>query len=132
MFFTFRRRVRRVRRRKVSLSSQKKYLEYRESARALAHERILSLNTHYKVAVNRIFIRNSRSRWGSCSTKGNLNFNYRLVFLPPALVDYVIVHELCHLREFNHSPRFWAHVSEIVPNHKALRRELRRTKIILS
>ena len=56
----------------------------------------------------RVTIRAQRSRWGSCSSKHNLNFNWRLILAPPQCLDYVVIHELCHLTEFNHSPRFWA------------------------
>ncbi|NBS67881.1 M48 family peptidase [bacterium] len=66
-----------------------------------------------------------RTRWGSCSKRGNLNFNYRILFLPPHLADYLIVHELCHLKEFNHSPRFWALVAQGCPNYHACKKELR-------
>ncbi|HEV7448999.1 MAG TPA: M48 family metallopeptidase [Candidatus Paceibacterota bacterium] len=82
-------------------------------------------NTHYNHAVRRVFIKNSKSRWGSCSSRGNLNFNYKLLFVPPQVLDYVVVHELCHLRHFNHGPEFWALVAEVLPNHKELRRALR-------
>jgi len=71
-------------------------------------------------------IRDQSSRWGSCSWKGNLNFSYKLVLLPEHLADYVVVHELCHLREMNHSPRFWALVSQTVPDYRAKRRELKK------
>lgn len=77
-------------------------------------------------APGKIFIKNSRTRWGSCSSKGNLNFNYRLSLLPAHLAHYVIVHELCHLREFNHSQRFWDLVALTVPEYKACREELKK------
>ena len=82
-------------------------------------------NAHYGFSFGRVAIRDQRSRWGSCSKKGNLNFNYRLLFLPLPLVDLVIVHELCHLKEFNHSSAFWALVEQTIPD-LALRRNALR------
>ena len=67
-----------------------------------------------------------RTQWGSCSPLGNLNFNYRLLHLPDHLVAYVVAHELCHLREMNHSERFWRLVERTVPDHQERRRELGR------
>jgi predicted metal-dependent hydrolase len=78
---------------------------------------------------NRITIRNQKTRWGSCSSRGNLNFNYRVVFLPHSLAKYLVVHELCHLIELNHSKAYWKLVEEILPNHKELRKELKKVKI---
>ncbi|MBQ6240729.1 MAG: M48 family metallopeptidase [Firmicutes bacterium] len=74
----------------------------------------------------RITIRNQVSRWGSCSEKGNLSFNCLLMLCPADVRDYVIVHELCHLREMNHSPRFWAEVEAVVPDYRLWRRWLRK------
>jgi predicted metal-dependent hydrolase len=91
----------------------------------LVHARIAELNQLYQLPIKRVAIRNSRSRWGSCSSKGNLNFNYRLLFLPPSLQEYVVAHELCHLIHFNHSSEFWGQVERAVPEWKRLRRELR-------
>ena len=90
------------------------------------HARLLHFNAFYKLPLRKVFIKNLKSRWGSCSEKGNLNFNYKLVFLPAEIVDYIIVHELCHLKEFNHSDAFWAEVEKVLPNHIALRKELRK------
>lgn len=84
---------------------------------------------HYapQVGVNygRITIRNQRSRWGSCSAKGNLNFNCLLMLAPEEVQDYVVVHELCHRREMNHSARFWQEVERILPDYKERRRWLK-------
>lgn len=68
-------------------------------------------------APGRITIREQKSRWGSCSSKGNLNFNWKLIMAPPQALDYVVIHELCHLYEFNHSPRFWAMVAGQMPDY---------------
>ena len=72
---------------------------------------------------NRITIKEQKTRWGSCSTKGNLNFNWRLMLMPDRLLDYVVVHELAHLYEMNHSSRFWRIVEGQIPDYKE-RREL--------
>lgn len=121
----------RVRRRKVGRRAgpTKPYLAHKEAARELIHARLEALNVHYGFTYNKVAIRDQRSRWGSCSKMRNLNFNYRLVFLPPHLVDYVIVHELCHLEEFNHGPSFWALVARVVPEHQVCRRELRAIRM---
>ena len=77
-------------------------------------------------AVGRITVRNQKARWGSCSSKRNLNFNCLLMLCPPEVRDYVVVHELCHLTEMNHSPRFWARVESILPDYKARREWLKK------
>lgn len=77
------------------------------------------------VTYNRITIRDQKTRWGSCSGKGNLNFNWRLVLAPVPVLDYVVVHELAHRREMNHSSRFWDVVEEIMPDYQIHRRWLR-------
>ena len=69
------------------------------------------------VDYGRITVRCQTSRWGSCSAKGNLNFNWKLIMAPPQVLDYVVIHELCHLIEFNHSPRFWGLVCAQMPEY---------------
>ena len=88
-------------------------------------ERVAHYATILGVTYGRITIRNQRTRWGSCSVKGNLNFNCLLMLLPADVVDYVVVHELCHRKEMNHSARFWAVVEKILPNYRAQRQYLK-------
>ncbi|MDO8582032.1 MAG: M48 family metallopeptidase [bacterium] len=105
--------------------SVKDFRENKERARAIVLARLAHFNQFYNYTIGSVLIRNQKSRWGSCSAKGNLNFNYKIVFLPEPLADYLIVHELCHLAEMNHSKRFWALVSQKIPEHKTLRRQMK-------
>lgn len=73
----------------------------------------------------RVAIREQRTRWGSCSSKHNLNFNWKLIMAPPEALNYVVIHELCHLRDFNHSPRFWQAVRERMPDYEVWRKWLK-------
>lgn len=73
---------------------------------------------------NKVTVRDQKSRWGSCSSTGNIALNYKLIFLPMPLARYVIIHELCHTRHFNHSKRFWALVAQFDPNFMTHRREI--------
>ena len=97
------------------------------SARALARirERLAYYIPRIGRAPGRIAIRDQKSRWGSCSQKGNLNFNWKLILAPPQALDYVVVHELCHLYEFNHSPRFWALVEAQLPDYAVWKKWLK-------
>ncbi len=113
------------RRRKRASSVTKHYVAHKENARALVHERLLYWNQFYNFEYKRVAIRNQRRCWGSCTSLKNLNFSYKLLFLPPHLLDYIIVHELCHLKELNHGQNFWALVAEQVPDYKAHITELR-------
>jgi predicted metal-dependent hydrolase len=97
----------------------------KSAALELAKNRIEHFNTIYHFSFQRINIRNQKTRWGSCSRRGNLSFTYKIAKLPAELADYLIVHELCHLGEFNHSQAFWKLVAQTVPDYQKLRRELK-------
>jgi predicted metal-dependent hydrolase len=105
------------------------YEQYRGAALLLILERIEHFNTQYRFAYNNVTIKNTTSRWGSCSEHKNLNFSYKLLFLPEHLRDYIVVHELCHLKHLNHSPAFWALVAQALPNYNTLRKELREWRL---
>ena len=109
------------------INRRKHFAEHKEKARMLVQERLAHFNHLYGFKWNKVAIRNQRSRWGSCSRNKNLSFNYRIALLPPRLADYLIVHELCHLGEPNHSPAFWSLVSRALPDFRALRTELQKT-----
>lgn len=98
--------------------------------RALAQRelpgRLLALASRHGLAVTRVTVRNQQSRWGSCSASGAISLNWRLVQMPPEVCDYVLIHELMHLREANHSRRFWRHVAKACPWHLEARRWLNR------
>ncbi len=104
--------------------------ELKKQALAFAHERCGYYAELYGVSFRSVTIRAQKTRWGSCSHKGNLSFNYRIMALPAHLAEYIIVHEMCHLLELNHSGSFWRHVERCVPGHKRLRKELRSISTI--
>jgi len=111
--------------------TKKEYNLYKGEALALANNRVEHFNKIYGFNFNKIYIKNQKTRWGSCSRIGNLNFNYKIALLPEKLADYIIVHEICHLGEFNHSQRFWNLITRTTPNYKEIRKELKKSKFIL-
>lgn len=88
--------------------------------KALQHipKRVSYFAKQIDVTYGKITIRNQKTRWGSCSSKGNLNFNCLLMLTPSEVIDYVVVHELCHRKEMNHSVAFWAEVEKVLPDYK--------------
>ena len=104
-----------------------------EALRAQAKQelppRLAALAAQYGFVYKKVFINNNISNWGSCSSLGNINLNLRLVTLPPELSDYVMLHELCHLKYMNHGPQFHALLESVCPGHRALARELRQYKL---
>jgi predicted metal-dependent hydrolase len=114
---------------KTQHAQKREYVQYKEMARKFVHRRLSELNGEYGFTYKRVSIRHNVSRWGSCSELGNVNFDYRILFLPERLQDYLLVHELCHLKEMNHSKAFWNLVAKTIPNHKVLRKELKKIAV---
>ncbi len=104
----------------------------KKQALALAVSRTQEYAEYYGVTFKKISIRAQKSRWGSCSERGNLSFNYKIALLDPRLADYIVAHEICHIRQFDHSKAFWALVAEKFPDHRELRERLRNTATIFS
>lgn len=108
--------------------AQTSYEACKNRARKLVMERLRIYQLIIGVTFARVSIKDMSSRWGSCSSKNNLNFHYKIVFLPLELADYIIVHELCHLVEMNHSHRFWALVRKALPDYRKRILQIRRTE----
>lgn len=108
------------------LSASEHYKKYYYQARVLINKKLRQWSAIYGFKYGTVSVRNQSSRWGSCSKKDNLNFNYRLLFLTEKLVDYVVAHELCHTQEHNHSAKFWKLVADKIPDYQARRNELQR------
>lgn len=111
-------------------SSPAEYRRYRESTLRLVKRLIQRHQSALGVECTAVTIRRQRQRWGSCSRTGRLHFNYKLIFLPEALSEYVVVHELAHLRHFNHSAAFWQAVAAVLPDAASRRRELKRWVVL--
>ena len=97
-----------------------------DRAREVISERVAFFAPLVGVSYSKITIRKQRSRWGSCSGIGNLNFNCLLMLTPPEVVDYVVVHELCHRKEMNHSAAFWTEVERVLPDYRERKAWLRK------
>lgn len=100
------------------------YKRFKQAALAVARERVERFSPLLGVQPGRLSIRNQNTRWGSCSKRGSLSFHYKIALVPRPLADYLVVHELAHLRHFDHSPRFWAAVASLIPDYARLRKTL--------
>lgn len=118
-------RERNERKREVEPVSPAELNRLKEEALRVIPDKVSRYAGLLGVTYGRITVRNQKTLWGSCSRKGNLNFNCMLMKAPERVLDYVIVHELCHRIEMNHSKRFWALVEEVIPDHKKCRKWLR-------
>ncbi len=92
--------------------------ELRERAKSVLAQRTAYFARQIGVTYGRITVRDQKTRWGSCSQTGNLNFNFRLILAPSEVLDYVVVHELCHRRQMNHSTQFWQEVAQVLPDYR--------------
>lgn len=124
MFFW---RIRRVRRK---LPETPEVAALRAGARSFLPGRVAELAALHGFSYNRVFIKHNVSNWGSCSSKGNINLNLNLMRLPQELRDYVILHELCHLRHMNHGPEFHALLESVCPGHRELSRKLKDYRLV--
>ncbi len=104
----------------------------KDIALQIARSRLEYFNSFYGFVLHSIAVRNQRTRWGSCSKSGNLSFNYRIACLDQSLADYIIVHELCHRGEMNHSKRFWNLVAKTIPDHRTRRAKIRKAGILFA
>lgn len=106
--------------------TEQERLEGIQKALKIFPERTAFFAGRMGVDYGRITVREQKTRWGSCSQKGNLNFNWKLVLMPQEILDYVVVHELAHRKEMNHSARFWAIVEQVLPDYQNRRNELKK------
>ena len=105
--------------------TREKVIALAEEALKVVPERVEYFAKVIGVTYGKITVRNQKTRWGSCSSKGNLNFNCLLMLAPPEVLDYVVVHELCHRKQMNHSKAFWLEVEKVLPNYKEVRKWLK-------
>jgi predicted metal-dependent hydrolase len=103
----------------------------RKTAKDIICARVQYWGAALNLEYGRVFIKDQRTLWGSCSGRRNLNFNWHLAAAPPEVLDYVVIHELCHLREMNHSKKFWGLVAAICPDYAARRKWLRDNSALL-
>lgn len=105
---------------------------YKQEAKTLMEQKVNLYAAMYGLRHNKITIRDQKTIWGSCNNKGNLNFSWRIILLPERVADYLVVHEVCHLREMNHSSRFWSLVEQTIPEYKMYRKYLRDNSLKLN
>lgn len=105
--------------------TREKVIALADEALKVIPERVEYFAKVIGVTYGKITVRNQKTRWGSCSSKGNLNFNCLLMLAPPEVLDYVVVHELCHRKQMNHSKAFWLEVEKVIPDYKEARKWLK-------
>lgn len=107
-------------------SSMEHFEAHKDKALELVKKKVRKWNKLYNYSFEDIAVKPLKSRWGSCSRKHNLSFNYKVIFLPEQLQDYVVVHEICHLKEQNHSQKFWRLVGKALPEYQDLNKFIKR------
>ena len=128
MFFVIRRRRRR--RKPLGPEQVREVEELRAKAKEVLPPRLAELAARYGFTYNRVRIKHNSSNWGSCSELGNINLNLNLMRIPEELRDFVMLHELCHLKYLNHGPEFHALLESVCPDHKARQQALKSYKLI--
>ncbi len=109
------------------------YLEsfYKAAAKSYLPERLQKWASLLGLEFKSVRINSAKTRWGSCSSKTSINFSYRTMMLPPSCIDYVIVHELCHLKQMDHSDKFWAEVAKVLPDYRLREKQIKNAFVIL-
>ena len=122
---------RKVQSEKVRTLTENERELYRDQAKSIFEQKVAYYSRLMNVTYGRISIRDQKTRWGSCSAEGNLNFNWRLILAPAGVLDYVVIHELAHRKEMNHSARFWDVVESYMPEYRKYREWLKENGNVL-
>lgn len=109
----------------IATTNKEHYHRYQKAALELAQQKVIEWNQELQLDFNAVRVRRMKTRWGSCTAKRNLHFNYKILFLPEDVQDYLVVHELCHLKHPNHSVEFWGLVADVLPDYKNHHQQLR-------
>lgn len=102
------------------------FLKHKIKARDLVKDKLDKWSKKLELEYAGFKVKQLKSRWGSCSSKKELSFNYKILFLPEIMQDYIVIHELCHLKEMNHSKKFWSLVEELIPNYLSIKEKIKR------
>jgi predicted metal-dependent hydrolase len=114
-----------------SLTSELKKAFYRKQAKRWLPDRVRKLAERHGFTLDRVYVRDQKTKWGSCSSKTNISLNWRLICCPHSVIDYLILHECCHLVHMNHSPAFWNLVATVYPDYKQAEQWLREHEALL-
>lgn len=109
----------------IAIFSEEHFLLHKDKALNLVIEKVEGFSKKYGFDPNKLSVKKLKTKWGSCSIKKNLNFNYKVLFLSEELQNYIIVHELCHLKQMDHSKKFWRYVNDVIPEYKLIGSKLK-------